>query len=185
MVRPFSADPKALAGRGAEGRRQRPSTFLYLLDEETITFERTAEAKIGVPRHRVHRPRRRVPRGAGTARPGPWYDDKPVITARVITKDGTVHTLDPKRSPSPPPKEEQDMFSDQRCCAHQLRRRAGAIVRESSHWKAQPDRRAAASTACSSPPETSPIRTAASRARRDASTPQRGSKKSGFEPVDD
>jgi tetratricopeptide (TPR) repeat protein/transglutaminase-like putative cysteine protease len=44
----------------------------------------------------------------------PWYDEKPLLTARVITKDGTVHTLDPKAITEATAEREQDIFSDQR-----------------------------------------------------------------------
>src|SRR5438874_2327874 len=110
---PFSADPKALlaAARKIDAKDQ---NIVYLLDEATVTFEANGRSKS------VYRVIEYVVTadgvdGAGTATAwwAPWYDDKPVITARVITKDGTVHTLDPKAITEATAEQEQDIFSDQ------------------------------------------------------------------------
>ncbi len=45
----------------------------------------------------------------------PWYEDRPTIQARVITRDGTVHQLDAAAiSEAPAPEESLDIFSDNR-----------------------------------------------------------------------
>jgi tetratricopeptide (TPR) repeat protein len=45
----------------------------------------------------------------------PWYEERPTIQARVITKDGTVHQLDAAAiSEAPGPEDSLDIFSDNR-----------------------------------------------------------------------
>ena len=126
---PFSADPKALLA-AAQKVDAKDLNILYLLDEETITFEPDGRAK-AVFRAIYYIATEDGVEGAGTASAAwaPWYDDKPVITARVITKDGTVHTLDPKAITESTAEEEQDMFSDQRVLRAPLPGvAAGAII---------------------------------------------------------
>jgi hypothetical protein len=126
---PFSADPKALLA-AAQKVDAKELNILYLLDEETISFEPDGRAK-SVFRAIEYIVTEDGVEGAGTASAAwaPWYDDKPVITARVITKDGTVHTLDPKAITESTAEEEQDMFSDQRVLRAPLPGvAAGAIV---------------------------------------------------------
>lgn len=110
---PFSADPKALlaAAEKVEAKDQRT---ISLLHEGTFTFEADGRTKS------IWRQIERVVtadgvEGAGTVRAwwSPWYDERPVITARVIAKDGTVYTLDPKAIVEATAEEEPDMFSDQ------------------------------------------------------------------------
>ncbi len=126
---PFSADPKALLA-AAQKVDAKDLNILYLLDEETISFEPDGRAK-SVFRAIEYIVTEDGVEGAGTASAAwaPWYDDKPVITARVITKDGTVHTLDPKAITESTAEKEQDMFSDQRVLRAPLPGvAAGAIV---------------------------------------------------------
>ncbi len=126
---PFSADPKALLA-AAQKVDAKDLNVVYLLDEETISFEPDGRAK-SVFRAIEYIVTEDGVESAGTASAAwaPWYDDKPVITARVITKDGTVHTLDPKAITESTAEEEQDMFSDQRVLRAPLPGvAAGAIV---------------------------------------------------------
>jgi Flp pilus assembly protein TadD len=126
---PFSADPKALLA-AAQKVDAKDLNVVYLLDEETISFEPDGRAK-SVFRAIEYIVTEDGVEAAGTASAAwaPWYDDKPVITARVITKDGTVHTLDPKAITESTAEEEQDMFSDQRVLRAPLPGvAAGAIV---------------------------------------------------------
>ncbi|HEX8617907.1 MAG TPA: DUF3857 domain-containing protein, partial [Thermoanaerobaculia bacterium] len=44
----------------------------------------------------------------------PWYSERPTIEARVVTRDGTVHTLDQSAVVEVPADEESDIFSDGR-----------------------------------------------------------------------
>lgn len=44
----------------------------------------------------------------------PWYGERPSIEARVITKDGTVHTLDQAAVVEVPAPEQNDIYSDGR-----------------------------------------------------------------------
>jgi len=44
----------------------------------------------------------------------PWYDQRPLIQARVIARDGSAQTLDPKAVVEATAEEDADMFSDQR-----------------------------------------------------------------------
>ncbi|MEA2326157.1 MAG: hypothetical protein QOE68_1116, partial [Thermoanaerobaculia bacterium] len=111
---PFSADPKALlaAAKKIEAKDQ---NLVYLLDEQTISFEANGRTK-SVSRLIEYVVTADGVDSAGTASAwwAPWYDEKPTIAARVITKDGTVHMLDPKAITEATAEEEQDIFSDQR-----------------------------------------------------------------------
>ncbi|MEA2164922.1 MAG: hypothetical protein QOK37_3049 [Thermoanaerobaculia bacterium] len=111
---PFSADPKSLL---ADARKVDAKDFniVYLLDEATITFESDGRVK-SVLRQIDYIATADGVDGAGTASASwaPWYDEKPTIAARVITKDGVVHTLDPKAITEATADKEPDMFSDQR-----------------------------------------------------------------------
>ena len=45
----------------------------------------------------------------------PWHQDRPTLRARVITPDGTIHTLDPATITDAPAKEEESLiYSDRR-----------------------------------------------------------------------
>lgn len=111
---PFSADPKDLlaAARKADAK---DLNIVYLLDESTVSFESDGRWK-SVFRTIEYIVTADGVEGAGTASAwwALWYDEKPSIAARVITTDGTVHTLDPKAITEATAEEEPDMFSDQR-----------------------------------------------------------------------
>jgi tetratricopeptide (TPR) repeat protein len=111
---PFSADPKALLA-AAHKVETKDQNIVFLLDEETVTFEANGRSK-AVMRMIEYVVTADGVDGAGTASAwwAPWYDEKPTIAARVITKDGTVHTLDPKAITEATAEQEQDIFSDQR-----------------------------------------------------------------------
>jgi tetratricopeptide (TPR) repeat protein/transglutaminase-like putative cysteine protease len=111
---PFSADPKTLlaATRKVEAKDQ---NVVYLLDEQTVSFEANGRTK-SVSRmiEYVATPDGVDVVGTLSAWWAPWYDEKPAITARVIKKDGSVHTLDPKAITEATAERELDIFSDQR-----------------------------------------------------------------------
>lgn len=110
---PLSADPKALLA-AAEKVDAKDQASLYLLHEGTFTFQ--ADGRTKSVWHQIQRiATADGVEEAGTVRAwwSPWYDERPVITARVIAKDGTVYTLDPKAIVEATAEEEQDMFSDQ------------------------------------------------------------------------
>src|SRR3954468_14689353 len=126
---PFSADPQALlaAAKKIEAKDQ---NVVYLLDEQTIFFEPNGRTKT-VSRIIEYVVTADGVDSAGTASAwwAPWYDEKPTIAARVITKDGAVHTLDPKAITEATAEQEQDIFSDQRVLRAPLPTVAeGAIV---------------------------------------------------------
>src|SRR4051812_11924468 len=126
---PFSADPNALlaAGKKVEAK---DLNVVYLLDEQTTSFEADGRAK-SVFRMIVYVVTADGIDSAGTASAwwAPWYDEKPTIAARVITKDGIVHTLDPKTITEATAEQQQDIFSDQRVLRAPLPGvAAGAIV---------------------------------------------------------
>ncbi|HEY4642354.1 MAG TPA: DUF3857 domain-containing protein, partial [Thermoanaerobaculia bacterium] len=111
---PFSADPQALLA-AAKKIETKDQNVVYLLDEQTISFETNGRTKS------VSRVIEYVVTADGVDTAGtvsawwaPWYDEKPAIAARVITKDGAVHTLEPKAITEATAEQEQDIFSDQR-----------------------------------------------------------------------
>ncbi len=112
--KPFSADPKALLA-AAEKVEAKDLKSIYLLYEGTFSFE--ADGRTKSVFHQIERVvTADGVEGAGTASAwwSPWYDERPVITARVIAKDGTVSMLDPKAIVEATADEEPDMFSDQK-----------------------------------------------------------------------
>jgi tetratricopeptide (TPR) repeat protein len=110
---PFSADPKALLTAGEAIAKD--ADTVYLLQEVTHSFE--ADGRTRTVWHMIERVvTADGVEGAGTASAwwAPWYDGKPVLDARVITKEGTVQRLDPKAVVEATADEEPDMFSDER-----------------------------------------------------------------------
>lgn len=113
---PFAADPKALLAAAEAIQPQKPEEgVLVLLDEAVVTFDAQGRSK------RVERLIYRVidqsaVDGWGTIDTSwsPWYHQRPEVDARVITKDGDVHRLDPKSFGIEDAEDEPDMFSDTR-----------------------------------------------------------------------
>jgi tetratricopeptide (TPR) repeat protein len=111
---PFSADPRLLLA-AAEKIDAKDQQVVYLLDEATFSFE--AGGRSRSVWHEIKRVATKDgvnDSGTAMAYWAPWYDEKPVITARVITKDGTVQMLDAKAIVESTAEMEQDIFSDER-----------------------------------------------------------------------
>ena len=129
---PFGADPKALLA-AAEGVSAGESDVVVLLDELHFTFDDQGRATSSS---------RVVFRVAGDsavddwstmeAEWAPWYQERPVLTARVVDKDGTVHMLDPKAVTESAARDESpDIFSDNRVLRAPLPGMAtGAVVEQ-------------------------------------------------------
>ncbi|HEX7152935.1 MAG TPA: DUF3857 domain-containing protein [Thermoanaerobaculia bacterium] len=112
---PFAAEPKTLVA-AAEKIDAGEAAAIVLLNAVTHTFD--AEGRSVTTEHHVYRI---VDESAieswSTVEAGwaPWYQERPVIQARVVTKDGTVHQLDPNAlTEAPAPEESLDIFSDNR-----------------------------------------------------------------------
>src|SRR5258708_29316415 len=112
--KPFS-DPKAVLA-AATAVACDDAGVVVLLDEERYVFDATGSATM--TEHLVYR----VANDSGVehwstieALWGPWYQEKPVIQARVIARDGSVHELEARALSEPPaPEESLDIFSDNR-----------------------------------------------------------------------
>jgi transglutaminase-like putative cysteine protease len=93
---PFAATPDEIA-RWAAGHPAAPGASVdYLLEETTLTFD--AGGRMSSTYRMVYRPLTAavVEQGGGvSAQWAPWFEDTPVIRARVVHLDGTAHTLDP------------------------------------------------------------------------------------------
>lgn len=112
---PMSADPQAVLA-AAEKIPAGESAAVILLDEERHTFDAN-----GRDVHEQHIVYRIVADaaidmfGSVNAPWAPWYQERPTIQARVITKDGSVHQLDASALiESAAPEESLDIFSDNR-----------------------------------------------------------------------
>jgi len=111
---PFSGDPKLLLA-AAEKIDAKDQQVVYLLDEATFSFDAGGRSKSVW--HEIKRVATKDgvdESGTAVAYWAPWYDEKPVIAARVIGKDGAVQTLDPKAVVESTAEQEPDIFSDQR-----------------------------------------------------------------------
>jgi tetratricopeptide (TPR) repeat protein len=113
---PYASDPQALlAAAEAIKPAKAEDSVIVLLDEATVTFDEQGRST------RVERLIFRVldesaVEGWSTidAEWSPWYLDRPVIDARVVTKDGSVHRLDPKSFETSDADDEPGMFTDTR-----------------------------------------------------------------------
>ena len=112
---PMSADPKALLA-AAEKVSAGESDAVVLLEESHYVFD--AQGRATNTERLVYRV---VADSAidewSTVNAGwaPWYQERPEIAARVISKDGTVHMLDAKAiTESPAGDESLEIFSDNR-----------------------------------------------------------------------
>ena len=112
---PFSSDPKALLA-AAQEISAGESGLILLLDEAVHTFDAKG-ASVQTQRlvYRVANESAIDEWGSINAPWAPWYQDRPKLEARVVTKDGTVHHLDPKAIiEAPSPEASLDIFSDNR-----------------------------------------------------------------------
>ena len=87
---PFSADPKEMLA-AASAFDPKSSSVLHILYEATYTFDRDGHTK--ATRHIINR----VVTEEGASQVGtvsmgwaPWYEEKPLVEARVISADGAV-----------------------------------------------------------------------------------------------
>ena len=112
---PFSSDPKALLG-AAEAIPAGEAGVVILLDEATHTFdEKGGSVSTQHVLYRIADESAVTGWGQVNAPWAPWYQERPVIQARVVTKDGTVHTLDANALvEAAAPEESLDIFSDNR-----------------------------------------------------------------------
>jgi len=110
----FTSDPKELVA-AAEKVSNGEAGFVVLLDEAHYRFEADGKAHT-TQRHIFRIVDDSAVEGLGTIEVpwAPWYNDKPTVTARVVSKDGTVHTLDAKAIIESPAREDLDIFSDNR-----------------------------------------------------------------------
>ncbi|MEO8381101.1 MAG: DUF3857 domain-containing protein [Acidobacteriota bacterium] len=113
---PFASDPKAALAAAEAIKPTKPeAAALVLLEETTVTFDAQGRST------RVERLLFRVldesaVGGWGTieAAWSPWYHERPEVDARVITREGVVHRLDPRSFQAADASETPDMFSDTR-----------------------------------------------------------------------
>ncbi|HEX8616093.1 MAG TPA: DUF3857 domain-containing protein [Thermoanaerobaculia bacterium] len=113
---PFAADPKALLAAAEAIKPQKPDEgVIVLLDEATVTFDAKGHST------RVERLIYRVLDESGVENWStidtywsPWYDERPAVDARVISRDGSVHRLDQKSFGIDDAEDEPAMFTDTR-----------------------------------------------------------------------
>jgi len=110
----FSADPAALIA-AAEKVPAGDAALVVLLDEGHFSFEADGRTH-NMWRHMMRVVDESAIDDAGTlAVPwAPWYHERPVIAARIVARDGTVHILDPKAVTEAPDFDAVDIFSDNR-----------------------------------------------------------------------
>jgi tetratricopeptide (TPR) repeat protein len=110
----FTSDPKELVA-AAEKVSNGEAGFVVLLDEANYTFEADGKSHT-TQRHIFRIADDSAVEGLGTIEVpwAPWYNDRPTVTARVVSKDGTVHMLDAKAIIEAPAREDLDIFSDNR-----------------------------------------------------------------------
>ena len=136
---PLSADPKALLA-AAEQVPAGEADVVVLLDEATHTFDEKGRS-VSEQRmvYRIVAESAIDTFGSVNAPWAPWYQEKPVIQARVVTKDGTVHSLDGNAViEAPAPEESLDIFSDNRVIRAPLPAVAvGSVVEQHITWKSK------------------------------------------------
>lgn len=110
----FTSDPKELVA-AAEKVPAGDAGFVVLLDEGGYSFESNGKS------HTTQRHIFRIVDESAIDQLGtievpwaPWYNDRPTVAARIVSKDGTVHTLDSKAITEAPAREDLDIFSDNR-----------------------------------------------------------------------
>jgi len=110
---PFASDPKDLIA--AAEKVPSDAGFVVLLDEAHYSFEADGKSHT-TQRHMFRIVDDSAIEALGTIEVpwAPWYNDRPTVQARVVSKDGTVHTLDAKAITEAPAREDLDIFSDNR-----------------------------------------------------------------------
>ncbi|HEV3486389.1 MAG TPA: DUF3857 domain-containing transglutaminase family protein, partial [Vicinamibacterales bacterium] len=112
---PFSSDAEALLA-AAEAIPAGEAGVVVLLDEGTYTFDEKG-GSVSTQRtvYRITGESAISGWSQINAPWAPWYQERPVIQARVVTKDGTVHQLDSGAIVEAAAREESlDIFSDNR-----------------------------------------------------------------------
>ena len=112
---PFATDPKALLA-AAEAIPAGEAGVVILLDEATHSFDEKG-GSVSTQRFLYRIADESAVSGWGSVNApwAPWYQQRPVIQARVVSKDGSVHTLDANALiEAPAPEESLDIFSDNR-----------------------------------------------------------------------
>ena len=112
---PFASEPKELIA-AAEKVAPGEKGVVLLLDEAVHSFEADGSTRtVWRLMYRVVTEAAVAPNAQVEADWAPWYDEKPVITARVVTASGTVHTLDANAVTESPARDSSlDIFSDNR-----------------------------------------------------------------------
>ena len=91
----YSASPRELQAAATAIRRDTPSDVVILLDERRYSFDEQHRITVSSRMiYRVDSPDGVANWAASSAAWQPWYQAKPRIRARVITKDGREHLLD-------------------------------------------------------------------------------------------
>lgn len=137
---PFAADPKALlAAAEAVKPKAQDEGVVVLLDETHVTLDAKGLAT---------RTERLVYRVVDESAVDywssidvtwqPWYEEEPKVEARVVSKDGSVHPLDPKSFGKGDQEDEPDMFSDTRELSGPLPAVApGAVIEQVVTYRAK------------------------------------------------
>jgi len=129
----FSASPEALRQAAALVKPEKDADATILLSDQQVRFDREGKAV------EVYRTIYRIESQEGvkgwaetSADWEPWHQSKPEIRVRVLSPDGSVHTLDPKTLSDRPVHEgSPEVFSDNRAYGGPLPAIAvGAIVEE-------------------------------------------------------
>ncbi|HYM62870.1 MAG TPA: DUF3857 domain-containing protein [Thermoanaerobaculia bacterium] len=134
---PLAGDPKAIL-EAAQKIPSEEAGSVVLLDEDRYVFDAQGRATI-TRRLLVKIVNESAVDQWSTVQAlwAPWYQERPVIQARVITKDGDVRVLEPSAiSEAATPEEALDIFSDNRVLRGPLPAIApGAILEELVTYK--------------------------------------------------
>jgi tetratricopeptide (TPR) repeat protein/transglutaminase-like putative cysteine protease len=130
---PFNEDTQAILQAAAQVPSDKYAMAVVLLDETQITLEKGGRE---VTRrrlvYRIDSPDAVSGWAHVGARWAPWHQQQPEIRARVITREGAVHWLDPKTLVDAPAREDTpEIYSDDRMYGGPLPAlAAGAIAEE-------------------------------------------------------
>src|SRR3954454_13011409 len=114
---PLSTQSRQLLDDAAKVQSGSAAEVTYLLLERT--YEIDAQGRLTATIHRQYRVETQSAVddwSSLAAGYSPWYQDRPVLNARVITADGVEHVLDPKVLTDAPAKDdsEQQVYDDNR-----------------------------------------------------------------------
>ncbi|HUP63278.1 MAG TPA: DUF3857 domain-containing protein [Thermoanaerobaculia bacterium] len=136
---PFASEPKALLA-AAESVPAGEAGAVILLDEATHTFDENG-CSVSTQRLLLRIIDESAVEGWGAVNApwAPWIHERPLIRARVVTKDGTVHELDANAiTEAPAPEESLDIFSDNRVIRAPLPAVAvGSVIEELITYKSK------------------------------------------------